>query len=806
MDKNSYFYKRIHEELGLSEEEYTIDLWSEITDEETRKVSRPIFSEDQNGNIRILVYNLKRQVVTYERDHIGQTERLSENARSTADYYITRLSPDYLKEHPGMPKYLFPGGETKKGTYPWFPPALLEKYEKAQQIETLVLTEGYFKAMTASRCGIDCVGLGSVTLFAEKSTQRLYSDITRLINRCKPHNIVVLYDGDCTDLSTDRLADINAGKAADVGQRPQMFFNSLMRLRELLIEYNDCELHFEYVRKMLPEKSPKGLDDLLVHPQFKALQEEIADDLNHPGRPGVYFEKLNLRTGQKKLRPLFHLSNPQMFYEAHAAELGTKRFKFGGAIYHYNQTETKLENDKPAEIENMICVNSTYYMREVIPGARDDDGAVQLIPIQAGILNSKFGKGTTDIILRTSWYKAFVNRPSHTDYQQEIKGYYNIYSELTYNPEHGSWDNIHHLLNHIFGADGTPQYEMALDYLQILYQMPTQILPVLCLISKERGTGKTSFLNLLKYMFESNCVIGGNDIITGQFNSAMAGKLVIGIDETSLADNQMITEKIKMLATSETVLMEAKGKDKIEMANFCKFVMCSNNERKFIYTSQEEIRFWVVKVKPLTEEEMVPNISELIEGEVPAFVFYLLGRKLYVPKAESRMWFDARRIKTKELQDLIDAGRPLMEQSIREYLKDLFILTGWERIYLDAAYFKANIDDFRNKDLSVVRIIIENNLGAKRNPEMKRYTMPYISTFADSRGEVIFPETKTPCRAYEFNAKDYLDEYAYNDLIASKHRNEPATAVQQELPIATAESADSNPEVLTPGQNDAALI
>ena len=56
------------------------------------------------------------------------------------------------------------------------------------------------------------------------------------------------------------------------------------------------------------------------------------------------------------------------------------------------------------------------------------------------------------------------------------------------------------LIHYIFGE----QYELGMDYMQLLYAKPTQKLPILLLVSEERNTGKTTFLNFLKAMFEDN--------------------------------------------------------------------------------------------------------------------------------------------------------------------------------------------------------------------------------------------------------------------------------------------------------------
>lgn len=56
------------------------------------------------------------------------------------------------------------------------------------------------------------------------------------------------------------------------------------------------------------------------------------------------------------------------------------------------------------------------------------------------------------------------------------------------------------LIHHIFGE----QFELGMDYMQLLNAKPTQKLPILLLVSEERDTGKTTFLNFLKAVFEDN--------------------------------------------------------------------------------------------------------------------------------------------------------------------------------------------------------------------------------------------------------------------------------------------------------------
>jgi phage/plasmid-associated DNA primase len=83
------------------------------------------------------------------------------------------------------------------------------------------------------------------------------------------------------------------------------------------------------------------------------------------------------------------------------------------------------------------------------------------------------------------------------------------------------------LLQQIFGD----HLELGLDYLSILWKKPTQHLPVLCLVSNERNTGKTTFLNWLRMLFENNVGVIKKEDFKSRFNDAWVNKLIIAVDE-----------------------------------------------------------------------------------------------------------------------------------------------------------------------------------------------------------------------------------------------------------------------------------
>jgi len=261
-----------------------------------------------------------------------------------------------------------------------------------------------------------------------------------------------------------------------------------------------------------------------------------------------------------------------------------------------------------------------------------------------------------DYLSKVPKYDGFTCIPNHIDFKQSYLTFYNTYYPLSKTPEKGNFTNSLYFIKHIFGK----QYELGLDYIQLLFTKPIQTLPILCLVSKQRATGKSTFLKWLKEIFENNLTYLTNDSFSSQFNADWANKLLICIDEV-LFNKEELTERIKYLSTTNINKLEAKGKDKQEVEFFGKFILCSNNEENFIKIDANEIRFWVLKV-PCFEKEDIHFLSKLI-NEIPAFLYYLNNRKLST-KHLTRMWFTPAQIKTTALKKLVQNNRNRVEKEL----------------------------------------------------------------------------------------------------------------------------------------------
>ena len=260
-------------------------------------------------------------------------------------------------------------------------------------------------------------------------------------------------------------------------------------------------------------------------------------------------------------------------------------------------------------------------------------------------------------------YDGFCTMPSHTDYRHNVNNFYNLYEPITHIPAEGDFQHICSLVEHIFGE----QYELGMDYLQLLYLKPTQKLPILLLVSEERNTGKSTFLNFLKAMFQENVTFNTNEDFRSQFNSDWAGKLLIVVDEV-LLNRREDSERLKNLSTTLSYKVEAKGKDRDEIAFFAKFVLCSNNEYLPVIIDAGETRYWVRKINRLQSDDT--NFLQRLKAEIPAFLHFLTNRKLSTER-ESRMWFNPSLLHTEALQRIIRSNRNRLEIEMSELLLDI---------------------------------------------------------------------------------------------------------------------------------------
>lgn len=832
--------------LGITEELNKVSIWQNDPENpgKNKLVEVPVFREVEKG-IDILVYTLGRSIIRYEK----------EGSRWKKDYCLTRLKDPIVAKDGGQIKYLIPKGA---GTYPFFPPSLLEKFDAKSQIDTLYLTEGYFKAFKGSMAGIDIVGLSSITHMKDKEKGTLHPEILQLMNTCNVERMVWLTDGDCLDLTSKDLVD-----GIDLYKKPNGFYKTCETFKSLLDDFNVDKwfMHIDIDALITPPSSKgsgteitrdqvKGLDDLLIAMQDQ--QAEIVRDLQSVSKPGYYFKKFNITSSLYAVRQYFHLHSVKDFYLFHVnrrKDLAMVEFVWAGTRYKWNETTEECEVKIPGESKLYFRVGDQYYkFIERINQHNEVERGFQ--PRQKSTIVDDHGK---TIIKHISKFEAFCNVPDHVTFNQTLFNCFNVYSPFEHVPDETECTEedcptIIAFMKHIFGdrlitiknprggdETKTAYYQLGMDYVQLLYRNPTIRLPILCLVSKENETGKSTFSDLMKAIFSGNVAVVGNADLADDFNSFWATKLLIICDETKI-DKQTVVERVKSLTFAKKIAMNSKGKDKTEIDFFGKFMFITNHEENFIYASEEDLRYWVIKVPKIKEKN--PDFLENMIAEIPAFLSLLNTRKM-VTQRTTRMWFDPELLKTDALRRVIENSRPQIERELREKVKEMFLDFGMNEIYMtkkdikeeffpgnkyENTYIEKILKDHLNMvpvmqwvykarkfntEEDAIRSVIEDPSSGvetafealshiKREGKVMRYDFPKWETkWKDNRMERVAVIQSGNGRAYVFKRADFVNADEEVDVPSDlKHINqftsnpepvsEPAKAlvgVQDDLPF-----------------------
>jgi hypothetical protein len=600
-------------------------------------MAEQLFREDARGGIEILyvgLYGLK----TYLK-----------NGKKELPYRRTRIHPDYCRQ--GVPKYLTPKGA---GIELFIPPLVLDAYASGKPLTTLLVTEGEFKAMKATLHGLPCVGAQGIHNLGEKDAQGnriLNTELEALLRTCQVKNVVLLLDNDCLTVEYDPDKDLH--------KRPASFYAAVRNFRELT-KHLSCDVYFQHLNTDQPHK---GIDDLLI--AMPGKEKAVVDDLLRVNKAsGKYAQTLNLSEAEKGLKALkkyFFIDHVDSFYAEYDTVLSDKKFRYQGYFYqHDGDGLRRLISD---EITRYVRVGDEYFEHIQKPN-RAGLLVPQLDKRAKVTITDDYGKGAIGHIPK---YKAFCLVPSHHDYQQVVAQCYNAYYRLSHQPMPGSVDHSLAMVRHIFKE----HYEFGLDYLQLLYTDPAQLLPILLLQSKARNTGKSTFGQWLIDIFQGNATKLGNADLENDFNSTYAEKLVIVVDETTVSKG-VTSEAIKRMSTEQgKVFVNAKNRQQYETEWIGKFIFATNTLNTALKIGKGETRYFVRTIESLPGGGDDPDMLDKLREEILAFLHWLTRRTLHHPRA-GRMYFDFAAYQTTELAGAIVENITEAEREIRQLVKETF--------------------------------------------------------------------------------------------------------------------------------------
>jgi hypothetical protein len=697
----------------------------------------PFFTPCNKG-IEILYIHPTGEVQQY--DHNGKLR----------PFYRTRLM-----DAPPDRKYSQP---PKSGVRIFITPGVCDKVKNRQEIDTLFAVEGEFKAFCGYKhLGLDCIGIGGIHNFTDKGINEMHPDIVTIIHTCKVKNLILIADADCLNI-TESLDK-------DLYNRPASFCRAIMRFREYAKPLN-VDVYFSHILQEY-SSTAKGLDDLICHPKThrKKLKEELYAFTT--GKNKHYIECLNLSENNFKIQQYFGIDGVQSFYDRHKQKLQEHEFLYKKTRYFYDGE--KLRVSWYGQATQYMRVGVVYYKRGYMQNAH---GKIEETLQEWSIaeINRDYGNNK-EFVSQIPKYDAFCNIPDHTENYRRVflieqnglkTMVYNRYYQLSHAPEAGEWPTIALFLRHIVNTEnlqGEPLYPFLLDWLQLCYTNPTQRLPVLCLVSRERGTGKTTFLEFLRLIFQENATILDNERFTGKFTSHFATKLIISVDEGFIpVEKKIMKERIKNLSTGKTQWLEAKGRNAQEIDYFGKLILCSNDENNFMQIDEGENRFAVIKVKPLEYDN--PELIKELEKELPAFLYHLRKRSLHHAANVSRLWFHPDVYSTQAMKDVNERTKSRNEKEIDEFIRESFINFKMKQLEFTPKDIAEGINSQENIKYKIEKTKVAEILKDRgfKPQKLKKYTiygMEYEPCEQEYKSKVKLYATGRP---YLFYYEDFITE------------------------------------------------
>lgn len=274
----------------------------------------------------------------------------------------TRIRFQFPEEHAGKDgraaKYKTPYGAP---TNLYIPQWIRELYAKGEKIERLFIQEGEKKAEKSCKHGIASVGISGIQNLGYKG--QMPPDLVKLIQKCEVKEIVLLFDADWNEISSDiKFND-------DVQRRPKNFYHAAKNYRDYIRTLRNRDLYLEiYIGHIKDTKTKdKGIDDLLVN-TLKGKEEELLLDINtlinEKDKTGEYIQLYEITNmSPLKLEELWHLNSPQAFASHHSEILQhLPEFKIGQHSWTLSETGEiisvqPIDDDEQFWIENTKEVN-----------------------------------------------------------------------------------------------------------------------------------------------------------------------------------------------------------------------------------------------------------------------------------------------------------------------------------------------------------------------------------------------------------------------------------------------------------------
>lgn len=188
---------------------------------------------------------------------------------------------------------------------------------------------------------------------------------------------------------------------------------------------------------------------------------------------------------------------------------------------------------------------------------------------------------------------------------RDIPGTYNKWKGFDCEAIPGDCDLfLHHVRENI--CEGNEEYyQYLLGWMARAVQRPNEQGEVAIVLQGEAGVGKSLFAKEFGTLFGRHFMeVANADHLTGRFNGALEGAVVVFADEAFFARDPSHRSVLKSMITSDLVMVEKKYRDGEQEANHIHLIMASNDDH-VIPAMEHERRFFMLKAKSANRQDKI---------------------------------------------------------------------------------------------------------------------------------------------------------------------------------------------------------
>jgi hypothetical protein len=213
-----------------------------------------------------------------------------------------------------------------------------------------------------------------------------------------------------------------------------------------------------------------------------------------------------------------------------------------------------------------------------------------------------------------------------------IKGYYNLFRGLAYQPREGDWSLLRNHIFHVIANGNEQLFDYVMAWMATIVQrLGVDRPPTSLVLRGGQGTGKGTLANAFGSLFGQHYVPMSNpEHVMGRFNGHLKACLLAYLDEIFWTEDRKAEGVIKHMVSEPYLLIEHKGKDVIRIPNHMSLIFSSNHSW-IVPAGVDERRFVVLDVseaRRCNTDYFGAIHAQLKDGGREAFLYDLLHRDI----------------------------------------------------------------------------------------------------------------------------------------------------------------------------------